>query len=276
MFRLVGASRVLREAVPTGLVDLFAIVTVLGGGPFILVVLALAYWNLERRRETLTLVSVAFVALAVTVVLKGWFDLPRPPAGIRQHPVESGSAGFPSGHAIAATVVYGGALLGSERTRHLPSMLVVVGLVVGVSVSRVVLGVHYLGDVIAGVFLGLVVLTAWVAIDRDPVVTFGLAAGVSALALALTGDPDGAIGLGGSLGGLVAIRWNPELTSLHSQPERVAVNLSGVVVVGLAGVAGSFLGESTPVIVAVSFCIACAFVAVPLTAKPVGRSGLDG
>jgi membrane-associated phospholipid phosphatase len=274
VFRFVEASRVVREAVPPALVDAFALVTLLGGGPFLVVVLALAYWNLERREDALALISVAFVGLAVTVALKGGFDLPRPPLEMRRHPVEPGSTGFPSGHAISATVVYGGALVAFDRVRHRPSLLVAVGLVVAISVSRVVIGVHYLGDVIAGVAVGLVVLLAWVVVERNAVVTFGLAAVLSILAmLVVPGDIDAAIGLGGSLGGLAATRWNPETATLKFRFQRVAVNVAGIAVVGIAGIAETLVGGALPVVVAISFCLAFGIVVVPLAIDELDRPG---
>jgi len=259
--------------VPAALVEVFALVTVLGGGPFLVVVLAVVYWNVRRRDDALALVGVAVVALAVTVALKGGFDFPRPPVSVRRHPVEPGTTGFPSGHAISATVVYGGALVAFGRVRHRPSLLVAGGLVVAVSVSRVVLGVHYLGDVIAGVAVGLVVVLAWAVVEPEPDVTFGIAATVSVLATFALGDVDAAVGLGGSLGGLAATRWNPETVTLGGRSQRVAVNLAGLAVVGLAGVAETLLGDTLPVVVALSFCLAFGIVIVPFAVSVLDRSG---
>jgi membrane-associated phospholipid phosphatase len=273
VFRFVEASRLVREAVPPALVDAFGFVTVLGGGPFLVVVLALAYWNFERRDDALALISVAFVGLAVTVALKGGFDLPRPPVEVRRHPVEPGSTGFPSGHAISATVVYGGAVVAFDRVRHRPSLLVAAGLVVAISLSRVVVGVHYLGDVVAGVAVGLFVVLTWAALDPDPDVTFGGAAVVSVFAMLAIGDVDAAVGLGGSLGALAATRWNPETATVGPRSRRVVVTLAGLAIVGTAGVAETLLGGTLPVVVAVSFCLAFGIVALPLAVSQLDRSG---
>lgn len=71
---------------------------------------------------------------------------------------------FPSGHAMAATVLYG--LLAVYAVRHLrqrrPRLLVasVAGvLIVLVSFSRLYLGVHYLSDVLGGMAAGVAWLT---------------------------------------------------------------------------------------------------------------------
>ena len=199
MFRLVAASRVLREAVPDELVPVVWAVTLLGSAKFLVLALSVGYWNLEEyREELLALVSVGFVGLAVTIALKYGFDLPRPPAAVQRYPVEPSPAGFPSGHAIAATTIYGGALLAFDRVRDPRAVAGVAGLVAAISLSRVVLGVHYLGDVVAGVGVGLVILLgATVIFERGAVYGFAAAAVLSISALVTTGgNADAALALG--------------------------------------------------------------------------------
>ena len=109
MFRLAAASEPFRAAVPDELVPVVWAVTMLGSAKFLMVGLSLAYWNLEAHREKLlALVSTAFLALAATLLLKYWFHLPRPPVAVQRYPVDPSPVGFPSGHALGATVVFGG------------------------------------------------------------------------------------------------------------------------------------------------------------------------
>ena len=72
---------------------------------------------------------------------------------------------FPSGHAFAATVLYGGlaafAVMALQTWRwRVSAVLGAVSLVVLVAFTRVALGVHYLSDVLGGMALGL----AWLAL----------------------------------------------------------------------------------------------------------------
>jgi membrane-associated phospholipid phosphatase len=198
VFRLVAASRVLREAVPDELVPVVWAVTLLGSAKFLVLALSLAYWNwVDRREEMLALVAVAFVGLTVTLTLKYGLDLPRPPPEARRYPVEPSPVGFPSGHAIAATTIYGGALLAFDRVRDPRAVAGVAGLVAAISLSRVVLGVHYLGDVVAGVGVGLVILLgATVIFERGAV--YGFAAAVLSIPALVTtgGNADTALALG--------------------------------------------------------------------------------
>jgi membrane-associated phospholipid phosphatase len=74
--------------------------------------------------------------------------------------------GFPSGHATMSTLVYGGLAL--VHRRHVPSEGTVAAalaalVVLAVSLSRVVLGVHYLGDVLVGLLVGAVALAGFAA-----------------------------------------------------------------------------------------------------------------
>lgn len=79
---------------------------------------------------------------------------------------------FPSGHIAAATVFYVGlALVIFMRTRRpgprLVAVLIAVVMPIGMVVSRLYLGMHYLSDAVAGMILGGVVLAVmWRVVHR--------------------------------------------------------------------------------------------------------------
>src|SRR3990170_6446359 len=117
----------------------------------------------ERAWFALVFLLMAFAGSQLVVaLLKAWFDRPRPDVGsaIALPP----SAAFPSGHAAAGVASLGAAaILAAER---LPSrrartwlwtVVVAGGFTVGL--SRIVLNVHYVTDVLAGWCFGL----AWLA-----------------------------------------------------------------------------------------------------------------
>ena len=117
----------------------------------------------ERAWLDLAFFLVAFVGSQIVVaLLKAWFDRPRPDLG--SVVALPSSASFPSGHATAgvaslgAAAVIGAERLPSRRARAwLWAFVAVGGLTVGL--SRIVLDVHYVTDVLAGWCLGL----AWLA-----------------------------------------------------------------------------------------------------------------
>lgn len=179
------------DSLPDPVVAAAGLLTQLGDVWFLLLALAASYWRARGgRAPTLTatplrdclfLLALAVGSYAAVATLKPLFALPRPPgtavaalsawlppaaAPVSESLVTADGYGFPSGHATTATAVYGGAAVvltaGSRRLRY-----AVAGVVVGgVSLSRVVIGVHYLVDVAVGVVLGLVLLSAFLALVK--------------------------------------------------------------------------------------------------------------
>ena len=173
---------------PTELVvTTFAFVTLFGDAWFLFVGLALGYWIGPRSDETTRLaaatgIAIATLALAVVLSIKSYTAIQRPtampidPAGLPgtlagfvAGELDSGGFSFPSGHATGATAVYGslGLLLtiGRRRWRYL-----LAGGAIGlISLSRLVLQVHYLRDVFAGMTLGAVLVAGglWAVRDGD-------------------------------------------------------------------------------------------------------------
>lgn len=236
MFRLQGLSAGIRGTSPPILTDGFALVTELGGVAFLVVFLSVVYW-VDDREATGTVIGYALVALAVTLALKSGFALSRPPASVRAIPVEPGSYGFPSGHAIAATVVYGGLLVTRDRLSDLWVAVPTALLIVVIGLSRVVVGVHYLGDVIVGHAVGLVVLAGlrW-GVGGRPDRACLIAAGVAVLTVGTTGASlDSLLALGGSLGGAVAFRV-VDTDSLSQPAGRVEAAVLVAVGLPIAGV----------------------------------------
>ena len=160
MFRLEAASEVIRDVFPPALTELFAILTVLGDSTVLAGLLVAVYILGGDRDRTVTLLCYALVAVALTVALKEGLALSRPPVAVRAITPDPGSHGFPSGHAVGATVVYGGLVIVRDRLADFRVAVPAAVLIALIALSRVVVGVHYLGDVLAGVALGVAVLAA--------------------------------------------------------------------------------------------------------------------
>ena len=232
MMRLEAASRALREAFPAAADPLAIAITHLGGVTGLMLGLSLLYW-LTDRRATALVVAYAFAGYAVVLGLKWFFALPRPPEAVWV--IETSGYGFPSGHATAAAVVYGGIALEFDRVDSLARAAPLAALAVLVALSRVVIGVHYLGDILAGLALGTALVVAFhYGADGDPSLAFG-AAGVLGLAALSTTWGDGAVVaevlgiVGACLGGAVATWDMDAIPRFGSRAEAV-----GLVVAGLA------------------------------------------
>lgn len=236
MFRTITAGA---AALPDVLVAIAALLTQLGDAWFLYLGLALLYWLADDRlaanprRVGATVVAVGLGALAVTVGFKSLFAFPRPPGAGEAtaplwlpellHSVYVNTAtgdgfGFPSGHAIGATMVYGALAtfldVGTRRTRRRVAA-VLIGVV---ALTRIALGVHYLADVVVGVAAGLAGLWLFQRVARkgfrpNPDRAFFLSAvlGAVALIVAAAGGHGGevleaGIVVGGGLGGYAVWR----------------------------------------------------------------------
>jgi len=246
MVRLEAASRALRAAFPAAADPLAIAVTHLGGVTGLMLGLSVLYW-LTDRRGTALVVAYAFGGYAVVLGLKWFFTLPRPPEAVWV--IETSGYGFPSGHATAAAVVYGGLALEFDRVDSLARAAPLAGLAVLIALSRVVLGVHFLGDILAGLALGTALLVAFhYAADGRPAVAFGTA-GVLGLAALSTTWGDGAVVpevlgiVGACLGGAVAT-WNMDaIPRFGSRAEAVALVVAGLVfLVAVQAVGDAFTG----------------------------------
>lgn len=133
------------------------------GAPLVLeaaaVVIALLLFTRRRRLSVYVLVSVLGAELLSTVT-KGLVDRVRPCLHEISCPA---TTSFPSGHAVGAAAFWTTcAVLLLPRLHHRAWLLLVIPVVV--ALSRVVLGVHYPSDVLAGLVMGGCWATAWTAV----------------------------------------------------------------------------------------------------------------
>jgi undecaprenyl-diphosphatase len=158
---------------PRWVEDAFRDITALGGITVLLLLIAGTsgfLWLEGKRRTTVLIVLATLGGLAISQLLKGVFDRPRPE--LVPHLEITYTSSFPSGHAMVSATVY--LTLGVLLTRVVHArrvkfyvMLLAVLLTGLVGASRVYLGVHYPTDVLAGWTAGLVWATLfWLASRR--------------------------------------------------------------------------------------------------------------
>lgn len=143
--------------------------TYLGNRDFLAGVAVTLTATLLLRREW----RVAIVCIVVTgggglltTVMKHTFQRMRP-EHVHGYVYETGWS-FPSGHAAASMAVYGFACYLILRVLparwHRLCLVAVVILICAIAVSRVLLQVHYLSDVMAGIALSLSWLSLWLGV----------------------------------------------------------------------------------------------------------------
>lgn len=305
MYRGGGVLEALHGSLPEWLLLLAALVTRLGDVWVLIAITIAASWLLAWRRAdsdagrrpradstadpaggddpAVWLVGIVVGGLAAMTALKYLFALPRPdlvaatptllPTALESAYVSSvtiGGYAFPSGHAVGSTVAYGSLALalrtGTRRARLAAAAVVVFA----VSLSRVVLAVHYPGDVVAGVAVGVAYLAgAWWVLERSPLdrptTAFGLAIGVALVAVVVSGSAGRSVTYA-ALGAGALAAWSvgrPRLRSLstpsgayHAERATLSVGL----IVGLAVLEGDPVGV-VPAVAVGAFAVAPAVIA---------------
>jgi undecaprenyl-diphosphatase len=161
----IGASADLRavrwvaDQRTAALTDIARVVTWLGSSAVLVPLAAIACLALERhglRREAIVIAVSLGGAIVLWHVVKGLVRRARPPV---EHLAHVTGTSFPSGHSTQAGAFWLSLVLvapaaGASRTMTRAVGGVALTIVVIVACSRVYLGVHYPGDVVAGVLLG--------------------------------------------------------------------------------------------------------------------------
>lgn len=164
----------------------------MGSVEFYLMLLPLVYWCVDAafgRRLGVLVLS----ALWGNETLKGWWARPRPfQVSDRVHNLKDlGTYGLPSGHSQVSTTLWGSVAI--QIRRYWVTALVVVYVIL-MGISRLVMGVHFPQDVLAGWAIGLLwlVIYAWAEPrlsrwlpERHTGTLVGLVLGVTALGLVI-------------------------------------------------------------------------------------------
>ena len=126
---------------------------------------AMYFWRKGRPRVASYLIVTNVVGGIINFAVKLAVGRPRP--HLDEPVAEALGKSFPTGHAMASTVGYGTLLLAFmpilPRRWRVPAVVIYFVWVALMALSRVVLGVHYVSDVVGGFVLGLAWLTAGTA-----------------------------------------------------------------------------------------------------------------
>jgi membrane-associated phospholipid phosphatase len=145
---------VLQSAPSPTLNLLFILFTHLGEDYVYMFLISIMFWCFNKR----TAVKMSYMLLAGAYLnywLKMSFKMNRPPMEYRIIQKDGYSYGFPSGHTQNAVTFWG--LVGLETRRSWRRLLSLTFIFL-VSLSRIYLGVHYLGDVLGALLFGAVFL----------------------------------------------------------------------------------------------------------------------
>ena len=138
---------------------LFKGFTFLGDEEFFLIFLPFFYWCADRRTGV-SLLVLFLVSAYLNSAAKVLADQPRPfeyDSRVKSI-ITASSGGFPSGHAQSAVVLWGYL---AYLYRHKTVWIITGLLIIGISLSRIYLGVHFPTDIFGGYVLGVIVLVGF-------------------------------------------------------------------------------------------------------------------
>lgn len=131
------------------------------GGPVIILSICVVLLSLSatRKKYGIPVTITVLISFLLNLVLKNIFARPRPDV-LRL--ITETSFSFPSGHSMINAALYTILILlilknSSFKIKKVIISIVLLMLFVLIGISRIYLGVHYLGDVIAGWTLGVLV-----------------------------------------------------------------------------------------------------------------------
>ena len=171
--------------------------------------------------------------------------------------VEVSSTSFPSGHAMAGTIIWTMFALELDVGTRRQRLVAAAAMIAAIGFSRVAVGLHYPIDVVAGTVIalaflaGILSLRGRVAARHDEyeatAVVFAAIAVISLASFVVGGRVDAAALFGGAVGSLAAWRYAPPPTAPWSPTlRRVAHGLLGIGLLSV-GAAVLLVTEWTPV-----------------------------
>lgn len=150
---------------PGWLATIFKWITFLGNTEFYLIVMPALFWCIDTTLGIRTGIML-LVSGGLNSILKFAFQWPRPfwVSSRVSNLAEGTGFGFPSGHAQNATSIWG--LIGSS-VKNAWFRVAVILLIILIGVSRILLGVHFTHDVLAGWLVGAVLLWVFLKLEKS-------------------------------------------------------------------------------------------------------------
>lgn len=139
----------------------FLYFTELGSHYAYMLILPFIYWAVDRRIGR-HVAGVLLASMWFNGLIKEYLTTPRPDPSLVRVLGDEPSPGFPSGHAQGAMTLWGFLAL-AVRRRWLT--VLAVAIIVGISISRLYLGLHYFGDVLGGLLIGAVFVLVGLALS---------------------------------------------------------------------------------------------------------------
>jgi membrane-associated phospholipid phosphatase len=134
---------------------LWELLNLLGDDIIYVALLGIAYWCISKKQGTIA-VNLLMFSSFFNVLFKYAFRMERPPTSLRSGEYATDmSYGFPSGAAQSSATFWGWA---SVKLRRWYIWIVGTVFIIITALARMGLGLHWLGDVIGGIVIGIVIV----------------------------------------------------------------------------------------------------------------------
>jgi membrane-associated phospholipid phosphatase len=132
------------------------LLNLLGDDIIYVALLGIAYWCINKKQGTIA-VNLLMFSSFFNVLFKYAFHMERPPAALRHKTeyINDTSYGFPSGAAQSSTTFWGWA---SVKLRRWYVWIIGAIMIIITALARMGLGMHWLGDVLGGIVIGVVIV----------------------------------------------------------------------------------------------------------------------
>ena len=219
-----------RDAVPTWLGVVMVVLSYLGSIYLIAPSMIAAYWaNRDLVAPWLGGIIGCYGLMSIT---KSYHTASRPIIGPPvdgsifpgwfvpwyEHAAHISTTSFPSGHAMAATIIVGMLVVDLPVGTFWKRAVTGLAVIGWVGFTRIGLAVHYPGDVAGGIAYGLAFLAIYSLARRraarsrridEPTAAFAVGLALGAAAIVVSGSRNAHIVFGAGLGGLFAWYWAP-------------------------------------------------------------------
>lgn len=152
---------VLRELMPWA-GALFSLITELGSDTFYIALILIGFWAFKKK-ESIIVGFVLMVSLTLNYILKLAIANPRPDPSYWYGDIEATNYSTPSGHSQNSATLFGWI---SAKVKTWWMLVISALLILLIGISRVYLGVHYLGDVLLGWGIGIVTVIILVFLQQ--------------------------------------------------------------------------------------------------------------
>lgn len=162
-----GLIQMIQQMTSPVMDKLFIAITFLGEEDFYLILLPIIFWAIDRTLGS-WLIVLFLSSMFVNQMAKDFFAMPRPdPARVRVIHAHSGTGyGLPSGHSQGPFTLWGYMAVKRPHRALVAAALI---LVPAIALSRLYLGLHFPGDVLAGWGLAFVIILLGLGAEQLPV-----------------------------------------------------------------------------------------------------------